>query len=161
MNAKVVADGEAEVSVDPGKVTTTFPLAGIAFSVLNCTLCMAVMGTINKSPAPNAAVGPVTKYTLFVPPDAALDEATVRFCIPEPTDCLILAVSEARYIFVPTSTIVAVVAFAAIPALRFAEVDGLEVEIVSDTLVSASAFLAGERSINNNNITKENCSFFI
>jgi hypothetical protein len=53
LNANVVAEGDAELSPLPGYVITIFPPIGIELTVVNVTVCIAVIGTCNISdPAP-------------------------------------------------------------------------------------------------------------
>lgn len=53
LNANVVAEGEAVLLAEPGKLMTIVPLMGIVVELVNWILCMAVIGTIKTSdPAP-------------------------------------------------------------------------------------------------------------
>jgi hypothetical protein len=56
LNAKVEADGDAVLLPEPGKPITIVPPIGIVVAVVNSTVCIAVIGTINTSaPAPAPA----------------------------------------------------------------------------------------------------------
>jgi len=56
LNAKVEADGEAELLAEPGKPITIVPPMGIVVAAVNSTVCIAVIGTISTSaPAPAPA----------------------------------------------------------------------------------------------------------
>ncbi len=46
LNAKVLAEGDALLFAAPGNVTTMVPLAGIAVTVLNVMVCLAVTGDV-------------------------------------------------------------------------------------------------------------------
>lgn len=50
LKAKVVAEGEAELSPAPGKVMIIFPLTGIVDTVVKAMVCFAVMATLMGSP---------------------------------------------------------------------------------------------------------------
>lgn len=65
LKAKDVAEGEAELSAEPGKVIKTSPPAGISVAVVNWIVWTAVTGTI-KTCTPEAPLFPIVslKYTV-------------------------------------------------------------------------------------------------
>ncbi len=46
----MLADGEAVLTPEPGKVMTIFPPLGMAVVLVNWMVCMAVMPTVTGSP---------------------------------------------------------------------------------------------------------------
>jgi len=108
---------------------------------------------MNKSPIPKALLISEVKYTFLVPQRPVVAEAVEIVTVSRvaPDDCLRIAESEARKTADALSTTVADVAPELKAALRLVEVEGLEVESVSETRVNALAF--GVFKKNNNNAT--------
>lgn len=135
LNEKPVAEGDAMLLPAPGKVITIFPLPGIAVTVVNLIVCVAVIGVITVSPEKCwAAVLAVKKRVLWFADGvlAADIEATLIDSLGVPLFLKKVALSDASqraelYALPARSITVTCPTPEAKPAVNGAAAEGLEV----------------------------------